>query len=136
MKPLEQKIMAKWIVILGAVFGLSTYLLGARQFAKGLILGIGLYAINYWLIDALLGYMFSLNFKAAGKLLGFLGYQVRFVILVVILYFVITRNSSMFAVGFFVAMLLAKLVMGFLIISNTGEEWWLKRAEDDKNAKH
>lgn len=130
-KPIKQKQLAKWILLLGTTFSFILSLMGRIEFAKGLLFGAILCVANYYIIDALLGYIISFSNDIVVKVVGFFGYHIRFWILVVILFFVITRNDSPFAFGFFAAMVLSKIVMGAVVISNTGEEWWNKRVNEN-----
>lgn len=113
-----------WTLIAAALIGGVTYFLDARQITYGLVFGVVLAVVNYRVIGAILDITIRFASPVAGKFISFLGYHVRFWIIVVLLYIVIPKTGYLFAVGTFIGFVIPKVVMGIFLVISANKEWW------------
>lgn len=131
----EQQQIVVSILAAATIIGTVTYLLDSKDFARGLIFGVLLTLINYWVVGLILKFAFRRASNNVAKVISFVGYQIRFLIIVFILFLVIPRSPYWFSVGTFVGVLLPKTVMGVRLLKNMDDDWWNnKSAIPEKNA--
>jgi len=130
--PRVQRSIAKWTVIVSLLIGGLTYILGARTFASGLAFGVVVSIVNYRIVGLIIHIAFRAASPDLAKVFSFVGYHVRFWVLVIILFLVIPRSPFFFGVGTFVGLLIPKIIMGVFVVINTeNDEWWNKKASTE-----
>lgn len=129
-----------WTLIAAALIGGVTYLLDEEQITYGLGFGVIIAVVNYRVIGAILNITLRFASPNVSKFLSFLGYHVRFWIIVVLLYIVIPKTGYLFAVGTFIGFVIPKVVMGIFLVISANKEWWtpeklLKQADSSAPAE-
>ena len=129
--PQVQRGITKWTLICTILLGGITYLMGAAQVTYGLFFGVFLAVINFRVITFILDFSLRKASPDIARVMSFVGYHVRFWLLVVILYYVILRTPFLFTVGIFLGLLLPKIILGVFVIAYADDEWWNKKFESE-----
>jgi len=127
--PRVQRGITRWTLICTMLLGGITYFLGAAQVTYGLFFGVFLAVINFRVITLILDFSLRKVSPDIARVMSFVGYHVRFWLLVIILYLVIPRTPFLFTVGIFMGFLLPKIIMGIFVVAYTDDEWWNRKVE-------
>lgn len=127
--PRVQRSITKWTLIVTILLGGVTYLLGAEQVTYGLLFGVFIAVLNFRVISFILDFSLRKASPDIARVISFVGYHVRFWLIVVILYLVIPRAPFLFTVGIFLGFLLPKMIMGVFVVIYTDDEWWNRKVE-------
>lgn len=134
-KPQVQRKVNKWILIITLSIGSVTYLFGAKNFTYGLGFGVVLCVINYKVIGKILDIAFRMASPDLARILSFVGYHVRFWIIVIILYLIIPKTHYLFVVGTFAGILLPKIIIVATMLLSTDDEWWNQEVESESSKR-
>lgn len=129
--PRVQRGITKWTLICTILLSGITYLLGAAQVTYGLFFGVFLAVINFKVITLILDFSLRKASPDIARVMSFVGYHVRFWLLVIILYLVIPRTPYLFTVGIFLGFLLPKIIMGIFVVAYADDEWWNIKFESE-----
>lgn len=113
------------VVISAVIFALMD-----KAVAAGVMFGCILMVLNLRALSRVTGvYQFFDRRIGAGcgKIAACLFYHLRFLLMVGCLYLAVTHMGYDFGIGCFIGFIIPKFSMGVVIISGTGEDWWLKR---------
>lgn len=127
--PQVQRKIAKWTLIVALLVGGIGYLFSFKDFTYGLFFGVVLCIVNFRVISWVLSIATSKASPDLARIISFVGYHVRFWLLVIILYFVIPVAHYTFTIGTFVGLFLPKVIMGVIVVLHTDDEWWSSEAE-------
>ena len=127
--PRVQRGIAKWTLVATILIGAGTYLFGVKQLAYGLVFGVVVSVVNLRVVSVILDVATRAASPNIARVISFVGYHVRFWLIVIILYIVIPHTHYLFGVGTFLGILLPKVIMGVFVVLHTNDEWWNQATE-------
>ncbi|PKM45431.1 MAG: hypothetical protein CVV03_06790 [Firmicutes bacterium HGW-Firmicutes-8] len=121
-----QRTVAKWSTIGAVGISLIVFMLGKPDVALGIVFSCSLMVLNFWTLSLIPRIYERLRNPYCGKVAAFTYYYMRFWLVVLILFLTIPKAGYDFALGCFVGFIIPKIALGAIVITNTGEDWWLK----------
>ena len=112
-----QKKISMYGLIFASLFTAVALVFGQYEVVGGIIFGTVLNAINYWVVAAIFRAAFGTDILMISKTLLFAFYQIRFLVMAVILFVVIINFGSNVGVGTFLGFLAIKIGMGVVVLS-------------------
>jgi hypothetical protein len=120
--PQVQCKIAIWSAIPAVLMAAISYFLGIKLFGYGVLFGGFLSMLNLIIVGKLLDVALRKASPDLARVVSFVGYHVRFWLIVIILYLVIPRAHYLFGVGTFFGILLPKMVMGIFVVLYSDKE--------------